>query len=309
MTKILFATVLLTTSAMFAVAEDNASNGQTPAHMVVTVEAIHGKQVPVIQQEDVFVHKGSDRLPVADWLPLQGEHAGLELFVLVDEAADSERFGSYMSELQRFINSQPPTTSIGIGYMEHGTVNVRQNLTPDHALAAKALHLPTEVIGVDPSPYLSLTDLIKRWPSSAVRHEVLLLTSGADRLGGSGPSNPYLDSAIEEAQRAGVIVYSIYTPGIGHFAHSSWGINWGQQYLAQLSEDTGGEAYYFLSSGAPVSFNPYLQDLAERLNHQYLLTFPAKAEMKSYFIPIKLSTEVPNAELVGAKKAYVPANK
>ncbi|HXB72375.1 MAG TPA: hypothetical protein VNY05_29325, partial [Candidatus Acidoferrales bacterium] len=47
------------------------------------------------------------------------------------------------------------------------------------------------------------------------RREILMLSDGIDRFGDSGPSNPYVDSAIEEAQRAGIIIYSIYTPGVG----------------------------------------------------------------------------------------------
>jgi len=59
-------------------------------------------------------------------------------------------------------------------------------------------------------------------------------------LWGGGPSNPYVDSAIEEAQRAGVIIYSIYTPGVGHYGHTFWRMNWGQNYLSQISDETGG---------------------------------------------------------------------
>ena len=301
-----FAIGILMMSGMFALAQQNVPPAGTPAHMVVTVEALHGAEVPILHREDVVVNPGKNRLPVTDWLPLQGEHAGLELFVLVDDSS-STQFGVYLNELRQFISSQSATTSIGIGYMLNGTVNIAQNLTKDHALAAKALRIPMGVIGISPSPYLSLSDLIKRWPASSERHEILMLTSGADRFGGSGPVDPYLDSAIEDAQRAGTIVYSIYTPAIGHWGHSLWRINWGQQYLAQLSEESGGEAYYFLSNAPPVTFAPYLKDLGERLGHQYLLTFLAKPEKKASFQSVKLRTEVPNAELMGAMKVYVPA--
>jgi len=38
-----------------------------------------------------------------------------------------------------------------------------------------------------------------------------------------------------------------------------------------------------------------------------LLTFLAKPERKAGFQQVKLRTEVPNAELVGADRVYVPA--
>ena len=191
--------------------------------------------------------------------------------------------------------------------MQNGTAQVVQNLTNDHALAAKALRLPLGNPGASASPYFSLEDLIKRWPASEERHEVLLITDGIDRYWGSGPDNAYVDTLIEKAQRAGVIVYSIYTPGEGHFGHSYWRTYWGQNYLSQLSDETGGESYYLIGSAPPVTFTPYLEDMSRKLNQQYLLTFIAKPEKKAGMRRIKLQTEVPNAELVSADRVYVPA--
>src|SRR5207245_7454204 len=116
-------------------------------------------------------------------------------------------------------------------------------------------------------------------------------------------SNPYVDSAIEEAQRAGVIIYSIYTPGVGHYGHSFWRMNWGQNYLSQISDETGGESYY-LGFGAPVSFAPYLDDLNHRLTRHYLLTFRAKPEKKSSFQQFNLRPAVPNPAMLPPHRGY-----
>jgi len=64
------------------------------------------------------------------------------------------------------------------------------------------------------------------------------------RFGGVGPTNPYVDTAIEQAQRAGVIIYAIYATGIGHFGHTYWRFFWGQNYLSKVTTETGGEAYF-----------------------------------------------------------------
>ena len=133
-----------------------------------------------------------------------------------------------------------------------------------------------------------------------------MITSGDDPLGGTGLQNPYADAAIADAQRAGIAVYAIYTTGIGHAGHSYWRANWGQNHLAQLAEETGAEAYT-LGFGPPVSFAPYLEDLAEHLSHQYFVTFLAKPEKKASFQSVKLRTEVPHAELIAASRVYVPA--
>src|SRR5262249_19682258 len=147
-------------------------------------------------------------------------------------------------------------------------------------------------------PYLSLVDLLKRWPhgEGPMRREILMISDGVDRVYGNGPANPYVDTAIEEAQRTGVIVYSIYMPGAGRFPRRFLGMNWGQNYEIQLADETGGQAYY-LGDRAPVSFAPYLNDLSRRLARQYLLTFNAKPENKAGLRQVKLQTEVPDAEL------------
>jgi hypothetical protein len=287
-----------------AVAQEASSAG-VPVHVVVTVEPHHGSKVPVIYREDVMVYQGRNRAKVTDWMPLQGEHAGLQLFILIDDAA-STSLGSQLEDIRQFINEQPSTTAIGVAYMRSGTAEILQNLTNDHTQVAKALRLPLADAGASASPYFSVVDLIKRWPEGPVRREILMVSDGIDRFGGGGPSNPYVDSAIEEAQRAGVIIYSIYTPGVDHYGHSFWRMNWGQNYLSQISDETGGESFY-LGFGAPVSFAPYLDDLNRRLTRQYLLTFLAKPEKKAGFQSLKLRTEVPNAELVVADRVFVPA--
>ena len=298
----LLAVTALATSRVVA---QQASSTGVPVHMVVTVEPRHGSNVPVINREDVMVYQGHDRSKVTDWLPLQGEHAGLQLFILIDDAANTS-LGSQLEDIRQFINAQPSTTAIGVAYMRNGTAEILQNPTNDRTQAAKVLRLPLGDPGGSGSPYFSLVDLIKRWPEGPVRREVLMVSDGIDRFGDGGPSNPYVDSAIEEVQRAGVIIYSIYTPGVGHFGHSFWRMNWGQNYLSEISDRTGGESYY-LGFGAPVSFAPYLDDLSHRLTRQYLLTFLAKPEKKAGFQSFKLRTEVPNAELVAADRVYVPA--
>jgi hypothetical protein len=287
-------------------AQDSPATG-TPVHMVVTVEARHGTDVPAIQKEDVMVYQGRDRAKAADWIPLQGDRAALELFLLLDDATGSS-LGSQLEDLRRFIAAQPATTRIGVGYMRNGTVEIVQNLTEDHAMAAKSLRLPIGSAGANASPYFSVSDLIKGWPEAPVRREILMVSDGIDRYGPGGASDPYVDQAIQQAQRAGIVIFSIYAPGEGHFGHSMWRINWGQNYLSQLSDETGGESFY-LGSGPAVSFSPYLDDLGRRLLHQYLLTFLAKPVKKAGMQSVKLRTEVPNAELVSADSVYVPASE
>lgn len=281
-----------------------------PVHMVVTVEARHGTEIPQITGEDVMVYQNRSRDPVTEWTPFQGDRAGLELFLAVDEAT-STSISSQFDDLRRFINSQPGATSIGIAYMRNGTVEILQRLTTDHALAAKALRLPLGDAGLSASPYESVVDLIKRWPGGTPgpgaerRRAVLMISDGIDALGGGGPQDPYVASALDRIQQAGVTVYAIYANTVGHYGHTFWRRNWGQNYLSQVSDETGGEAY-FMGLETPISFSPYLDALASRLNHQYLLGFLARPGNKAGLQRVQLTTEVPNAQLVAADKVWVP---
>ena len=304
LTVLIAVTILLASVPMIS-AQGNSTPAGPAVNLVVTVEARHGSNLPDISREDVMVYQGRDRDKVTGWLPLQGDHAGLELFVLLDDSSNIS-LGSQLEDVRQFIGAQAATTKIGIAYMQNGTVQVAQNLSSDHTLAAKALRLPLGRAGASASPYFSLGDLIKRWPESNERREVLMITDGIDRYWGSGPDDAYVGSVIEQAQRAGVIVFAIYTPGEGHYGHSFWRVNWGQNYLSQVADETGGEAYY-LGNSAPVSFAPYLDDLTRRMGRQYLLTFLAKPEKKAGMQRVKLQTEVPNAELVSADSVFVPA--
>lgn len=292
--------------ASTVVAQAPATNG-VPVQVVVTAEGHHGAEAPSVSANDVMVNEGKDRDAVTSWVPAQGEHAGLELFILIDDSLASS-VGVQLDDIRKFIDEQPKSALIGVAYMQNGIARVEQNLSDDHALAAKALRLPQGIRGVNASPYFAVSDLMKRWPKNNMRREVLLVTDGIDLFYGSGDLlDPYLQAAIEDAQKGGVSVSAIYSPGIGHFAHSYWQTYWGQLYLAELADKTGGEAYYIGMTGAPVAFAPYLRDFADRLNHQYILTFVAKPEKKAGMRKVRVRTELPNVSLVAPEQVYVPA--
>ena len=89
---VLIACAGLTLGSQAVMSREPAPAGTVPVHMVVTVEARHGTEVPEIKREDVTVRQRKERLQVTDWLPLRGEHAGLELFVLLDDCLNLPQF-------------------------------------------------------------------------------------------------------------------------------------------------------------------------------------------------------------------------
>jgi hypothetical protein len=139
---------------------------------------------------------------------------------------------------------------------------------------------------------------------------VLMISDGIDRYyEGADLMDPYVSDAIADAQRAGVVVYAIYAPGIGHYGHSYFRTYWGQLYLSQVTDETGGESYYIGFNGPAVAFMPYLNQLDQALKNQYLLTFLANPVKKSGLQPAKVTAELRAVDLVSANRVYVPAQQ
>lgn len=297
--KSLWALIVLSFISIPGFARDESA----PARVVVSVEGQKDAAPPVINREDVMVFLDNQRMQVTGWTPIHD--AGLDLWLLIDDGSDTA-LGTELEDLRKFVLEQASTTQIGIGYLRNGSVEALQKPTADHALAAKAIRLPLGVPGISASPYLALVDMLKKWPASEQVREVVMVTSGIDPDYGGGPSNPYLEQAIHTAQRAGVIVHSIYFGSAGHFGHSLWQINWGQNYLSQLAEETGGE-FFWLGSSNPVSFGPYLKTLDQRFAGQYILTFQAQGSAGEKRLHLK--TEIPHAMLVGPSKVFLSGAK
>jgi hypothetical protein len=267
--------------------------------------------MPEVSREDIIVRQGKDRLQVTGWSPISGDRSPLDLFVLIDDSARTS-VSSQFGDLREFIYALPNTTSVGVGYMRNGTVQVAQDLTPDHRQAANALRIPLASPGAYGSPYLSLIDLMKRWPENSNRREVVMITDGIDRLHGSlhrhgpGPISPDASAASTVAQRTGTIIHSIYTPGVGWRGSNFWQITNGQSSMAKLADETGGESF-FLGIREPVSFRPYLEGLQSSLDNRYRLEFNAVPGKKPGLQYVKLTTEVAGIELDSANSVWVAA--
>ncbi|HEX4068338.1 MAG TPA: hypothetical protein VHZ09_20120 [Acidobacteriaceae bacterium] len=295
--------------SMYAAA-GGAGGSAVQVTTTVTASVDNGKRMPPIDSRDVIVRQGNERLQVTEWVPAQGQRAGLELFILIDEAADA-RLGSHLGDVKDFISRQPSSTAIGIGYMRNAGVQVVQDLTLDHARAAQALRMPQGTPGAYGSPWLSVTSLMKRWPVSDNRREIVMLTDGIDRAGRNGQHlwrglhlNPDADTASLAAQRTGTIIHTIYVPGNGRWHRSYWTATSGQNDMTRLSAKTGGETYY-LGLGYPVSLSPYLNRLDKVLSNQYLLSFSATPGKKPGLQAVRLNTELAGVRLAAPDAVWV----
>jgi len=283
-----------------------AAMGAVPAQMVITVSPASGSgPAPVLEAGDVTVLQGNTPDRVIGLQRLAGEQANMQLFVLLDDSTRSSSLGIQLGELKSFLRSLPATTQVAVGYMHNGTYALSQAFTTDHAKAAAALRLPAAIPGENGSPYFALSSLVNHWPSNEAtpRRAVLMFTDGVDRYYSSRiTDDPYLDAAVHEALKRGVLVYSVYLRGAGLYGLGEWTTTMAQSRLIQVGQETGGYAY-FQGFTDPVSISPFLKDLRQRLDNQYQVTIEA-SNGKGY-VPVKLRTELPGLKIVGPTRVYV----
>ena len=274
--------------------------------MVITVlPAKGGGQPASLDARDVKVLQGKKAVPVIRLQRLTLGMADMQLFVLLDDSTRSSSLGNHLSELKAFIESLPPTTQVAIGYMRNGTFGLVQPFTADHEIAAGALRLPVAMPGENGSPYFALSDLAKHWPSkeSTDRRAVLMLTDGVDRYDESGTiEDPYVDAAVQDSLKDGMLVYSIYLRGAGLYGRSGEVTNFAQSRLIEVSQETGGHAY-FEAFTDPVTIAPFLSDFQNRLENQYQVIFEApngKGDQS-----VKVRTEVPGLKIEAPTHIFV----
>jgi hypothetical protein len=281
-----------------------AAQESSTGRAVVTAETKGAEGVTAVPKQTISLYQNRKLQEVSGWTPLRGARSGLQLVVLLDDSSGGN-LGLQLNDIRSFLSALPPTVQVAIGYMRNGTPNLVQNFTSDHALAAKALRLPQGVAGGNGSPYFCISDLVRHWPggNNDVRREVIMVTDGVDRYSGGqfDPENPYVRAATSDAQKAGVIIYSIYYRGAGRFDRNLGVTDGGQNYLTQISGDTGGKVY-LEGFGNPVSFSPFLSDIQRKLQNQYELTFVSTA--KPGLQSIRVKTNQPNTSL--AFPARVP---
>lgn len=328
----LVALSLLGIGAQIAYSQEKVGAPSTvQVHMVITDEAVRdGAEVPILRPENVQVKQGKALLKIDHVIPARGDNAALQLFILIDDTCDSS-IGNSLNDIRDFINAQPTTTAVGIAYMSNATIQISQNFTTDHALAAKAIRLPRGGLSAMDSPYLSLISLIKGWPEQKVRREVLMVTDGIDRLRGERSSSDRYsptygrayrtptppptgmatmsadaDTASTAAQRYGVIVHGIYATGVGRAGRNSWEAQLGQSGVAKIADESGGE-YFALGTQSQLSFKPYLDRLQTIFNNQYYLVFQAIPKNKPGLQRVNISTDIADVEIAAADNVWVSA--
>jgi hypothetical protein len=146
-----------------ASAAGDAPQTTVPVHMVGTVDPLQeSNAVYAVSREDMKVKQGKKTLPVTAWTPARGDQPARAIYR--DRRECNTSLGQHLADLKEFIKAQPSPTWIGLGYARNRTVNIIENLTGDHEKVAGSVGLPLGTVSAQDSIYLSLVDLMKRWP-------------------------------------------------------------------------------------------------------------------------------------------------
>lgn len=296
-TRTFFSVALLTSALVWA--QDAPSVG-VPARVVISAGHFYSAQPPVLTPEDVDVTEGVDSLPVLSVTPL---HGPVEIFILVDNCSSCEP-GTKFEELRKFINSQPPATSIGVAYIRDGKLEIAQSPSSDRKQAIKTLNVPT---GSQPSnPFFALADLITQWKPDSSRHIVVMISNGLDPKADGISQNGPAEASIEAAERSGVAVFAMYHPSADYAAADWEKLYAGQVQLSHVATESGGEAY-FLGFGPMPSLAPFLNDVADHLANQYQVEFLAKPGAAGTLDEVVVKSRNRDVDIMAPARVWIPA--
>jgi len=232
-----------------------------------------GPQSEVSYLEDLQIFEDGERQEI---LALRGAgRSPLTLAVLIQDDLVSS-MSNEIRGIAAFVRKLPPGSRVMVAYLGSGSLRIRQKFTGDLERAAKSLRIPLSSTAASPYNPFSLTrDAVKRFESQPVgRRAVLLLSDGIDLSRGFSNSSPStsldLQRTVNESQRLGVAVYSIFAPTVG--GSDPLLTNNGQGSLTRLSDETGGRAF-MQGTSAPISLDRFLRDLDALLSRQFALTY------------------------------------
>lgn len=301
----LAAALLLTAAPLFTQAQsENQGQGQA---VITVIPKGKDASAPSLSQQNLSLIVDGKSANITRLTPANGRTGTLELVVMLDAGARTS-LGSQLSDIADFIKTLRPDTRVTVAWMDNGVAQLTGPLTTDHQAALKGIHIPGGFAGQDASPYFCLSDLAKHWPSNDpnARREVVMISDGVDYYYRRyDPDDPYVQAAITDSVRSGLVVYSIYWKNKGRFDQTMYANDAGQNLLLEVTQATGGNSYWE-GLGDPVSLQPFFKDLDKRLGNQYEVGFVAPLKNKPQVLNMKLKTEgISGAKIDAPQQVYV----
>jgi len=274
--------------------------GPVTTQTLVRLDAKHLDVLP--DATTVNLQLNGKGVPLTSFTALPGK--GMQIALLIDDGL-SRSAGIELNDLKGFASQMPAGAEVFVGYMRNGTVDVAVPFTTERAEIAEKVRLSLGARGINSSPYTTVSDFVKHWPGGGEEKArfVMLVTNGVDLLNGStsiaNQDSPYVEAAVTDAERAGVVVSSVYYSDAGMRGRGSLS---GQSYLSQIADATGG-VLYNQGSINPISLAPLFAQYAKDLSETYLATFAANANGggREHLVKLKMTTSVPKVKLKTAE--------
>jgi VWFA-related protein len=298
-----FAVALLCASAWTPRAAAQPQRGGVRSVTIPITIRQHGgtaRERELQQVGDITVREDGDEQKILS-IRAYGTETPISVGILIqDDVVPS--ISNEIKALREFVNRLPRGSRVMVGYIKVGTLDVRQRFTADLERAAESLRVPIGSASAAPyNPYVEIVEGLRRFEAMPKgRRALLVVTDGLDISRGVDSSLPTqsidLSRAIREAQRQGVAVYSFYAPSVTSDTLGSLRlISNGQGSLELLADQTGGRAF-FQGTGAPVSFDPFLRELAGAFSRQLALTY-LSTHPKKGFHRIKVTSNTDGVEI------------
>ena len=272
--------------------------GTNEVNVVFTVTDKHGKRVTDLKQNDFrFV---DDSKPAAEIRSFRAEaNLPLQVGLLIDASSSvRDRFKFEQESAIEFLNQtvrRRYDLAFVVGF--DATPEVTQDFTDDTeklGRGVRALRPGGGTAMYDALYYACRDKLMKKPPNGPTRRAIILLSDGDDNQ-----SHVTREEAIEMAQRAEAIVYTISTNVSGTKGA-------GDKVLERIAEATGGRAFFPFQIRDVANAFAEIQD---ELRSQYAVSYkPAEFKADGHFRTIEIvASDRKNFRVRARRGYYAPA--
>ncbi|HTC91836.1 MAG TPA: VWA domain-containing protein [Terriglobales bacterium] len=264
-------------------------------NLIFTVTDKHGKFIKNLTQNDI--HVLDDHKPVEKIDGFSSEtDLPLRVGLLIDVSSSiRDRFKFEQEAAIEFFNQiVRPKNDLAFVLGFDTTAEVTQDFTNDTAKLSNGVHLlrPGGGTAMYDAIYYACRDKLMKTssPSSELRRAIILVSDGEDNQ-----SRVSRDEAVEMAQRANVIVYSISTNTSGMILH-------GDKVLEYIAESTGGRVFFpFKIEDVANAFS----EIQEELRSQYAMAYkPPDFHADGHYRSIEIEAQNNKKLRVRTRRGY-----
>lgn len=292
--------------ALFAVSAWAQSDNFTGRAILTVLPSHPEEQDASLTAGQLEVKLDGKHATVTSLTKLTAANSPLELILLIDGSVRTSLYGD-AGDIIGFVKEIPSNTTMTIAYMENGNAALQGPLSSDAVTIESGLHMTSGGPGSNSSPYFCLSDLVKHWPSknAGARRALVMITDGLDEYDQRlDTDDPYVQTAINDSLRAGIVVFTVYWHDQGRAGSSQVAVDSGQNLMSQIAEATGGNNYWQGNSN-PISLKPYFDDLRRRLRSEYELDLSAPFKGKPLIASLKLKANATNAKVTAPQSIYL----